>query len=134
MEYHSRRTNCQVDEQFGSCEIGSQQGFVAGVVNSIPAYCQAGGILFLVLGAKITDDPAVCGLFVGGDLQFLYEEAHVCAFQISYPLEQTSYFVCKTCFPHQFCCGILDEMLVLQSGACFFADDGANEVVSGKLT
>jgi hypothetical protein len=82
---------------------------------------------------KITDNPAVHGLFVGGDLQCLYEEAHVCAFQILYPLEQASYFVCRTCFPHQFCCRNLDEMPVLQSGACFFVDDGANEVVSGKL-
>jgi hypothetical protein len=46
----------------------------------IAAYYQAGAILFLLLGAKITDDPAIRWLFVGGDLQFLYEEARVCAF------------------------------------------------------
>ncbi len=61
---------------------------------------QAGVILFLLLGAKITDDLAVRGLFVGGDLQFLYGEASIRVFQISYPLEQASYFVRETCFPH----------------------------------
>ncbi len=75
----------------------------------IAAYCQAGAILFLLLWAKIIDNLAISGPFVGGDLQFLYEEAGVCACEILYPLEQVSYFVCKTCF-------------------------GAEKVVSGKLT
>ncbi len=92
-----------------------------------------GAILFLLLGAKIIEDPAVSGPFVGGDLQFLYEEARVCALDILYPLKQASYFVCKTCFPHRFCCGILDKMPVLQSGTCVFVNYRAREVVSGKL-
>ncbi len=61
------RTNCQVDEQFCGREIGGWRGFVAGVVDSIAAYCQAGAILFLLLGAKITDDPAISGQFAGRD-------------------------------------------------------------------
>ncbi len=120
------RANCQVDEQFGGREIGCWRQFVAGVVNAIAAYSQVGAILLLLLGAKITDNPAIHGLFVGGDLQFPYEEARVCAFQISYPLEQASYFVCKTCFPHRFCRGILDKMMVLQNSACVFVDDGTD--------
>jgi hypothetical protein len=89
----------------------------------IAAYCQAGVILFLLLGAKITDNPAVSGLFVGRDKQFCYEEAHVRANEISYFLEQVSYFVCETCLPHRFCCKILDKMPVLQKGTCVFVDD-----------
>ncbi len=113
--------------------MGGWHGFVAGVVDLIATYCQAGAILFLLLGAKIIDDPAVSGPFVGGDLRFLFEEAPVCALEISYPLEQASYFVRETCFPHRFCRGILDEMPVLQNGACVFVDYGAEEVVSGEL-
>ncbi len=100
----------------------------------IAAYCQSGAILFLLLGAKITDDPAISGLFVGRDKQFCYEEACVRALEILYTLEQASYFVCKTCFPHRFCCRILDDMLVLQNGAYVFVNDGAKEMVSGKFT
>jgi hypothetical protein len=99
----------------------------------IAAYCQAGAILFPILGAKVTDNSAISGPFVGGDLQFLHEEAPVHALEILYPLEQASYFVPETCFPHRFCYGILDKMLVLQNGACVFVDDGTKEVVGGKL-
>jgi hypothetical protein len=90
-------------------------------------------ILLLLLCSKITDNPAVRGLFVGGDLRFLYEEARICAFQFLYPLEQASYFVFEACFPHSFCCGILDKMTVIQNIACVFVNDGTNEVVCGKL-
>ncbi len=83
---------------------------------------------------KVTDDPAVRGLFVGRDLRSRYEEASVCAFQFLYPLEQGSNFVCKACFPHNFFHGILDKMTVLPNNACVFVDEGANEVVHGKLT
>ncbi len=81
---------------------------------------------------KITDNLAVRGLFVIGDLRFLYEEARICAFQFLYPLEQTSYFACKACFPHSFCCRILDKMTVIQNIARVFVDDGTNEVVCGS--
>jgi hypothetical protein len=64
----SGHINCQVDEQFGGCEIGGWRGFVVGVVNSIALHCQAGAILFLLLGAKLTDNPAIRGLFIGRDL------------------------------------------------------------------
>ena len=50
--------------------IGGWRGFVPGAINSIAAYCQAGAILFLLLGAKITDDPAVSGPFVGRTSNF----------------------------------------------------------------
>jgi hypothetical protein len=49
------------------------------------------------------------------------------------PLEQAFYFVCETYFPHSFCCGIFDKMPVLQNGTGVFVNDGAKEVVSGKL-
>ena len=89
--------------------------------------------MLLLLWAKITDDPAVHGLFVGGDLRFLYEEASVHAFQLAHPLEQASYFVREACFPHSFCCGILDKMTVFQNGACVIVNDGADEVVRSKF-
>jgi hypothetical protein len=84
-------------------------------------------------GEKITDNPTISGPFVGVDEQFLYEETLVRDFEISYSLEQVSYFVCKSCFPHRICCRILDEMPLLQNGACVFVNDGAEEMISGEL-
>ncbi len=132
-EYCPGCTYCQNDEKFGGCEIGGWCRFVPGVINLIATYCQAEAILFLLLGAKISDNPAVSGPFVGRDEQFCYEEARVHALEILYSLEQASYFVHKTCIPHRICCKILDNMPVLQSGAYVFVDDGAKEMVSGKL-
>ncbi len=113
--------------------MGGWRGFVPRVIDSIAAYCQADGILLLLLGAKITDNMAVSGPFVGRDEQFCYQEAGVCALKILYSLEQASYFVCKACFPHRFCCRILDKMPVLQNGACVFVNDGTKEMVGGEF-
>ncbi len=117
----------------GGREIGGWHGFVPRVIHLLATYCQAGAILVLLLGAKITDNPAVSRPFVGEDEQFCYEEAHVRALEILYSLEQVSYLVCKTHFPHRFCCRILDKMPVLQNGACVFVDVGTKEMVGGNF-
>ncbi len=83
---------------------------------------------FILLRTIVATDPTIRCSFEVGHLSFVNEKTCVSAFDVTYPLEQATKFICKAALPNGLVGVRFDEVAILKDIASEVVDNGSNEV------